>query len=209
MFVVLFAAALCALGVGATSAMAAGEDTWVPPKWSASSGSTTFVSGPLTITCTKNTAGGNTIGQGPDEGALPMSPPKFQSCTDSFGGTDTVKSASKGWTVSFVSDSADAGCPSGTGSDESGGSDCVVLGVPQNAAVITVGSLGCTVTVQPGGPTTVGATVNDPGGKTKTSFVISNAPLIASGCGATNQASTFTATYTLMQPNSGILVDTP
>jgi hypothetical protein len=137
-----------------------------------------------------------------------MTAPKFSACTDSLGGTDTVKTAASGWTVSFVSDSANPGCPAGTGNDDLGGSDCVVIGVPQNAATIVLGSVGCTLTIQPGGPTTVGATVSDPGGTTKDTFALSSQPLTFSGCGTSGTAN-FSGTYTMSAPNGGILVDNP
>jgi hypothetical protein len=219
MFVGVFAVALFAFGATAASALA-DTDTWVPPAWAAKSSSTTFSdpSTGLAVTCTTNTASGNSIGTGPDIGALAMKAPTFKNCTDSLGGADTVKPKSSGWTISFISDIGNAKCPSGTGTDDGGGSDCVVIGVPQNAAVINVGGLpGCTLTVQPGGATSVGATVSDPGGKTKDTFTLSGGPedqlsysATPSTClGITGGTAFFSGTYTLSAPNSGVLVDTP
>ena len=208
LFAGLFAGALLAFAMTAGTALASAgsEDSWAPPKWAAASKSTTFTSSLVTVTCTNDTAGGNSIGSGPDAGALAMSAPKFSGCTDSLGGTDTVTTKATGWTVSFVSDSADAGCPAGTGNDEAGGSDCVVIGVPQNAATIVLGSVGCSLTIQPGGATTVGATMADAGGKTKDSFTLNSQPLTFSGCGTSGSA-TFSGTYTLSSPNGGVLID--
>jgi hypothetical protein len=212
-FVVLCIGALCLLATaGAGAASAQPEDTWAPPTWAASSKSTTFADNTvgLTVTCTTNTASGKSIGSGPDVGALAMTAPKFSNCQDSFGGSDTVTTAKSGWTISFVSDSADPGCPAGTGNDESSGADCVVLGVPQNAATIAIGAIpGCTITVASSGATTVGATMADPGGTKKNTFTLSGQSLAytATGCPLSGGTAQFSGVYTLSAPNKGVLVD--
>jgi hypothetical protein len=209
-FIALFTGALCVLGISAAVAIGAAEDQWAAganQSWAASSSKTTFTSSVVTVTCTTNTAGGSTVGAGPDAGALTMNAPKFSTCKDNLGGTDTVTTIATGWKVSFVSDVGNAACPAGSGKDETSGSDCVVVLVPQNAATIKLSSLGCTLTVQPSGPTNVGATVRDPGGTTKDTFTLTNQPLKFSGCGVVSGSSAFSGTYTLSAPNAGVLVD--
>jgi hypothetical protein len=209
-FTAVFTGALCILGIGATVAIGAAEDTWVAganSAWAASSSKTTFTSSVVTVTCTTNTAGGSSVGAGPDVGALTMNAPKFSNCKDNAGGSDTVTTSATGWKVSFVSDVGNASCPAGTGKDETSGGDCVVILVPQKAATIKLGTLGCTLTVQPSGPTNVGATAKDPGGTTKDTFTLTNQPLKYSGCGVLNGSSAFSGTYTLSAPNAGVLVD--
>lgn len=193
-----------------TVATGASEDKWqkgANSAWTATSSKTTFVSSVVTITCTKNTASGSTVGSGPDIGFLAMNAPTFSSCTDNFGGTDTVKTKATGWKIAFVSDIGNKACPAGTGKDETSGGDCVVITVPKDAATIVLGSLGCTLTVQPSGPTNVGAKVKDPGGTTKDTFTLSNQSVSYSGC-ATSGTAKFSGTYTLHSPNGGVLVDT-
>jgi hypothetical protein len=215
---VLSAGVLSILAIGTGIAIAAGsEDTWAVganSAWSATSAKTTFVAGGnvVTITCTTNTGGGSSTGPGPDNPALPMNAPQFSHCKDNFGGNDTVTTNPAGWTVQFFSDTGTVGtgkCPTGTGKDETSGKDCVVLGVPQNAATVVVAGLGaCKITVQPNGPTTVGASVSDLGGTKKDTFTLTKQPLQAQGCGIpVNSTSTFTGTYTLKTPNNGVLVD--
>jgi hypothetical protein len=155
-----------------------------------------------------NTAGGSSTGAGPDRGVLAANAPKFSSCHDNFGGTDTVTTKATGWQGAFVSDSGNAKCPTGTGKDETSGGDCVVIDVPQNAATINVGGLGlCKLTVQPSGPTTVGAKVADPGGTTKDKFTLASQAITYKGCGVASGTAHFSGTYTLHIPNSGVLVD--
>jgi hypothetical protein len=134
----------------------------------------------------------------------------FSNCKDSLGGTDKVTTAASGWTVHFFSDTGTVGtgkCPAGTGKDETSGSDCVVIGVPKNAATIAVGGGACTLTVQPNGPTTVGAKVTDPGGTAKDTFTLTSQPLSFAGCGVISGSAAFSGTYTLSAPNGGVLVD--
>lgn len=208
--VAALAGALCTFGGVAAIAIAAGsEDKWAAganQAWAASSTKTTFVSSVITVTCKTNTAGGTSVGSGPDIGALAMTAPKFSSCTDSLGGTDTVKTVTSGWTVSFISDKGNAKCPAGTGKDETSGKDCVVLAVPKSAATIVLGSLGCTLTVQPAAASAVGATASDPGGTKKDTFTLASQALTFSGCGTSGSAA-FSGTYTLSKPNAGVLVD--
>jgi hypothetical protein len=171
--------------------------------WAASSPKTTFVSSVVTITCKKNTAGGSTVGSGPDIGFLAMNAPTFKSCTDSLGGTDTVTPKTTGWKVAFYWDKTNAHCPSGTGGGKA--LHCVVLTVPKDADTIKLNSLGCTLTVQPSGPTDVGATAKAPGGTTKDTFTLTNQSVAYSGC-ATSGTAKFSGTYTLSKPNGGVLV---
>jgi hypothetical protein len=208
---VLSVSATVVLAGGAAAAMAvtSTDDLWkagANSSWAASSGKTTFVSSVVTITCAKNTAGGSSVGTGPDRGALAMNAPTFSSCKDNLGGTDTVTTKTTGWKVAFVSDIGNAKCPTGTGKDETSGGDCVVITVPQDAATIKLGTLGCTLTVQPGGATTVGASASDPGGTTKDKFTLTSQSVAYSGCGTSGTAK-FSGTYTLLKPNNGVLVD--
>jgi hypothetical protein len=209
-FIALFTGALCVIGISAAAAIGAAEDKWSAGAnlaWAASSSKTTFTSSVVTVTCTTNTAGGSSVGAGPDVGALTMNAPKFSSCKDNLGGTDTVTTIATGWKVSFVSDLGNTACPTGTGKDETSGSDCVVILVPQKAATIKLSTLGCTLTVQPSGPTNVGATVSDRGGTTKDTFTLTSRPLKFSGCGVVSGSSAFSGTYTLSAPHAGVLVD--
>lgn len=204
--------ALCAFGGVAAVAIAAGsEDKWVAganTAWAATSTKTTFVSSVITITCTTNTAGGTSVGAGPDNPALVMTAPQFRSCKDNLGGTDTTTTTATGWTVAFVSDKPNAKCPAGTGNDETSGTkDCVLLGVPKAAAKLVLGSLGCTLTVQPIAATIVAASASDPGGTKKDTFTLTSQPLKFSGCGVLNGSAAFSGTYTLSKPNAGVLVD--
>jgi hypothetical protein len=200
--VVTILAACAAVAMAATST----EDHWAAganSSWSASSPKTTFVSSVITITCTTNTAGGSTVLAGPDRGFIAMNAPKFSNCHNNLGGTDTVTTKSSGWQIAFVSDAALSKCRT---TDETSGGDCVVVHVPQNAATIKDSTLGCTLTVQPGGATNLRATVHDPGGTTKDTFTLSSQPVSFSGCGTSGTAS-FSGTYTLHSPNNGVLVD--
>jgi hypothetical protein len=190
---------------GATGASALVWQKGANKPWAASSPKTTFVSSVITITCDKNTAGGSTVGSGPDIGFLAMNAPMFSECTDNLGGTDTVTTKASGWKVAFYWDKTNAACPSGTGGGKS--LHCVVLQVPKDAATIDLGSLGCTLTVQPSGPTKVGATAKAPGGTTKDTFTLSNQSVAYSGCGTSGTAK-FSGTYTLSKPNNGVLVAT-
>lgn len=193
----------------AVATNAGSDDKWVKganSAWAASSSSTTFVSSVITITCKKDTASGSSVGAGPDIGFLAMNAPTFKSCTDNLGGTDTVTTTKTGWKIAFISDIGNKACPAGTGKDETSGGDCVVITVPKDAAKIVLGSLGCTLTVQPSGPTNVGATVSDPGGTTKDKFTLSNQSVAYSGC-STSGTAKFSGTYTLSKPNNGVLVD--
>jgi hypothetical protein len=207
----LFASVLSVLAVGAAVALGASEDSWkagANKAWSASSPKTTFVSTAATITCTTNTASGPSVGSGPDIGALTMNAPKFSNCKDSLGDPATVTTKASGWTVSFISDIGNTKCPVGTGKDEISGADCVVVGVPKNAATIVLGGVkACTITVQPNGPTKVGAKATDPGGTTKDKIAVSSQPLSYKGCGVLSGTAKFSGTYTLKSPNSGVLVD--
>jgi len=203
--------ALAIIAVCAGVAIGASEDKWAAGAnlpWTASSPKTTFVSSVATVTCTTNSASGPTVGAGPDVGALAMNAPKFSNCKDNLGGTDTVTTASSGWKVSFVSDLGNSKCPSGTGKDETSGGDCVVVLVPRRAATIIVGGLNaCPITVQPNGPTNVGAKATDPGGTTKDTLVLSNQPVAFTGCGVLSGTAKFSGTYTLKSPHNGVLVD--
>lgn len=200
---------LCAFAIGSAVAIAASEDHWAAganKAWAASSHKTTFTSSVVTITCAVNRAGGSSVGPGPDVGPLAMKAPTFASCKDNLGGTDTVTTITSGWKVAFVSDKGNAKCPTGTGKDETGGGDCVVVKVPKDAAKIKLGTLMCTLTVQPNGPTTVGAKATDPGGTTADTFKLTNQKLAFRGC-KTSGTARFSGTYKLLAPHGGVLVD--
>jgi hypothetical protein len=209
--IALCAGALSILTVGAAVAVAASEDTWAKganTAWAASSSLTQFqVLGLIGNHCTSNTAGGTSVGAGPDNPPLAAKAPQFNNCTDTAGQEDDVTTIAAGWKVQFQSDKKNAKCPGGAGSDETSGADCVAITVPKNAATVLFGGLGdCKLTVQPNGPTIVYASVSDPGGTTKNTFTLTNQPLQVSGCGAGGSA-TFSGTYTLSAPNGGVLVD--
>jgi hypothetical protein len=199
-------AAVLAVGVGAATATSAGLK-WkkgANQAWAASSPKTTFTSSVITISCTKNTAGGKSVGSGPDIGFLAMNAPKFSSCKDSLGGTDTVTTKASGWKVAFYWNKGNSACPSGTGGGKA--THCVVITVPKDGATITVGGLGgCKLTVQPNGSTNVGASATAPGGTTKDKFTLTSQSINYSGCGVSGTAK-FSGTYTLSKPNGGVLV---
>ncbi len=207
---VTFTAVLAGGAAAAVAVTAGSDDTWTAganKAWAASSPKTTFVSSVITVSCTKNTAGGSSVSTGPDKGALAMNAPTFSSCKDTLGGTDTVTTLKTGWKVAFVSDLGNAKCPKGTGKDETSGGDCVVITVPKDGATIKLGGLGgCILTVQPNGPGMVGASATDPGGTTKDTFKLTSQPVAFSGCGTSGTAK-FSGTYTLSAPNGGVLVD--
>lgn len=199
---------ICAAGaaVATTAATGATALKWAKganQAWTATSSKTTFATTALTTTCKSNTAGGSSVGSGPDIGALAMNPATFKSCTDTLNGTDTVTSKATGWKVAFYWATSNAHCPTGTGGGKA--THCVVLTIPKDAATIKINSLGCTVTVQPSGGTFVGAAAKAPGGTTKDTFTITNRPVSYSGCSMSGTAK-FSGTYTLKSPNGGVLV---
>lgn len=203
---------LCVIGAGTAIAATTSDDTWnagANSAWtsSLSVGSTAkFSSTLVTITCTKSTASGASIGSAPDIGLLVMHRPTFTSCTDNVGAPVTVTTTGI-WHVSMNSDDANPACPAGTGNDEAGGGDCQIIVVPKGGATVTFGSpLNCALTIAPSGTVNVPLTVKDPGGTTKTKFTVDNAQVPFSGCG-TSGTGTQTGTYTLHTPNSGVVFD--
>jgi hypothetical protein len=209
----------CAVGAGATAmAVTPLDDTWNAGANSAfaahlAPGSTAkFSSTLVTITCTKSTSSGGSIGSGPDVGFLVMHHPTFTDgvgvpCTTNVGASATVTESGT-WRVANISDTTNSHCPTGTGNDETTtNKDCQLILVPKDGATVTFGSpLNCTLTIAPNGPVYVPLTVTDPGGTTKTRFTVDNAQVPFSGCG-TSGTGTQTGTYMLTAPNGGVVYD--
>jgi hypothetical protein len=96
----------------------------------------------LTVTCTSFKSSGKTPASGLTV-ELPTAP-TYSGCTDSAGGTDTVKT-SGAWTITANS----------TGSQ-------LTIGLPKDAATFTSSILsGCVVTIAPSGATTLTGKYND------------------------------------------------
>jgi hypothetical protein len=208
-FVSVFVAAVFALCLGAAIALAATDDVWnagANSSWSATSGSIVVSSSFATVTCTVANVSGSSTGASPDVGILGMNVPSGSGCRDNLGGTDTV-AANGNWSVQFASDTSPTACPSGTGNDETSGSDCLIFGVPAGGIKMTVGGLGnCVVTFAPSAPFDAGATMSDPGGATQSSasFNLTNVPF--TGCGSSGTVSV-SGTYILQSPNGGVVTD--
>ena len=209
---------LCAIGAGATAmAVTTTDDTWnagASSPWAAhlAPGSTAkFSSSLVTITCSKSTSSGATIGASPDVGFLVMHHPTFNDgtgvpCTTNLGASATVTTAGT-WKVANISDTTNSHCPAGTGNDETTNADCQLILVPKGGATVTFGSpLNCALTIAPNGPVYIPLTVSDPGGTAKTKFTVDNAQVPFSGCG-TSGTGTQTGTYMLTAPNGGVVFD--
>jgi len=209
-FLVMAAGSACALTLGAAVAFAATDDTWASGANSAWSGGLTtgvkavFKASFATISCTTSSVGGSSTGAAPDAGQLTSNQPTFTGCTDQNNTAVTI-SVHGTWQVGFYSDSQPSVCSTST--DETSGSDCLDITIPQGGVTFT--ELGCSITISPNGPTDIAASVSDPGGTTPDTATITNAsiPYSASGFLCSNGTGTENVEYTLSSPNSGVLVD--
>ncbi len=140
---------------------------------------------PVTSTCTVSTTSFKTPAKG--LGTVVTSNPTFTGCTDSLGGTDTVKtnSTTGTWKARFVDAPND---------EAKEGPDHLQLVIPKGGATIVSSILPtCTITVAPAGPASVAAAYNDVSTAT---FSKSGIPTAGTGC-TTSANGSFTATYTL------------
>jgi outer membrane protein assembly factor BamB len=123
----------------------------------------------VTVTCDQASASATTPAQGLDPVNL-AAPPTYSSCTDNFGGTDTV-TASGSYTLRFADAYRDEARESG---------DFLVLGIPQDGLTATSSVVpGCTVTAAPSGPVPELLTYDDNGTATTRNVMV---PTSGSGC---------------------------
>ncbi len=127
---------------------------------------------PITVTCTKFTAKGKVPSKASDTMTL-SAPPSITGCTDSSGGTDTIKTVGT-WTLSETSTT-------------------MTLNIPKTGATFKSTILsGCTITVAPTAVAKVTGKYNDSNTDT-----VTNAKIPTKGTGCTSTTATTTATIVL------------
>jgi hypothetical protein len=143
---------------------------------------------PITVTCTTFHAQGTL----PNSGlTATIAPPTISGCTDTIGGTDTVKTNQTNgkWQVTFVDSASETAAEPNSG-------DQVQLVIPKAGAVFTDSVLsGCTITAAPTGPAPVTGTYND---VNTDSVSKASIPVSATGCTATAASATGTV---VISPN--------
>jgi hypothetical protein len=161
---------------------------------------TTFTGTVGGIAVTQHCTGSSTSGKTPATGLGPFttSPPTFTGCTDSLGGTDTVKTnATNGaWKITFLDKASEVETAAeGTGSTSG---DKIRITIPIKGATLTSSAAPtCTITVAPTAKANVTGAYND-----INTLTITNAPVPAAtsaGCpgGAGTTTGHFSATYVL------------
>lgn len=190
------AAAIAALTT--TTVLAAGDtDDNISPANTAftatNSGNVTFsgtINGvPVTVTCTKSTISGVTPATG--LGPKAIDNPIFSSCTDSLGGSDTVRTNSNNgpWQLTFIDVANEAENPDAT---EPNTGDSIQLTIPKLGATLTSTVLPtCTVNVAPAGAASITGSYDD-----VSTVKFSNQPIPTSGTGCTTSSnSNMNGTY--------------
>jgi hypothetical protein len=138
----------------------------------------------ITVTCTSFVASGKVPKAGATE--VPLSaPPKITGCTDSLGGTDTIKDNSTNgkWTLT-----ADTTAPY-----------TITLTIPKAGATFSSNALPtCVITAAPSKPDPITGSYNDTAG----TVTVKKGPIPTSAAGCTATAATTSATIVLT-PNPG------
>lgn len=167
------AAAVLALGVGASNAAA----VTITPANTAVVGTATnsqLVAGSQTLTCSTSVTNGTTPASG---GVVPLSPPSFNTCSSAIGSFTVASNATNGsWALTATSTT--------TGT----------LTIPKAGVKVTyLGGL-CTINVTPAGPTTISGTWSN---ATSTISIVNQAiPITTSGfCPGVGTTSSFSADY--------------
>jgi hypothetical protein len=137
---------------------------------------------PVTVTCTTFTGSGKVPSTGL---TVSLAAPKISGCTDSLGGTDTVKTTGT-WKLTEVDAANDE-----TATEPN--TDKVKLTVPKAGGSFSSSIVnGCTVTAAPTGPASITGSYNDKGTDT-----VKNASIPVSGSGCAASTSAVTATVVL------------
>jgi hypothetical protein len=155
----------------------------------------------VTLTCTGLSTAFQMTTKGGHLGPFKLSNPAFTGCTDSLGGTDSVKtnSTNGAWTATYVS-SASATSP-----------DKISVGIPKAGETITsTAAAGCTLTLAPSAPASLAGPYDNAG---NLSYASQPVPFAASsGCpggAATGTASFSTALKSGGTGTAGIVLSPP
>jgi hypothetical protein len=133
--------------------------------------SATIATVPVTLTCTSASTSFVASTTSPALGPVNVSNPVFTGCTDSLGGTDTVKSNSTNgrWTATFVDGPNDE-------TTEATAADQIKIGIPKAGQTVTSSKFAnCTITVAPSAAASVPGAYDDKG-----TLTITNQPVMFS-----------------------------